>query len=134
MIHMKKWIHKKLQSTLDFFFPVPKQEEDWTPIPIKTSEIRVIEMSPEHIKEIESIVTKMLSEDAPLQVPKGTIDRGRGGLNHEVKDAVEVLVTRYRAYHQIPFDVTLSHVQIREVMSGIRKIVYQHEGRPMPKE
>ena len=61
-------------------------------------------------------------------------DDGKGTLNAQVKESINLLIFRYRHYHQIPEWTVLTPAQIEDLLSGIRDIVYKHEGISKPKK
>ena len=113
--------------------PEPPKSE-WKSVPIfKVQSIEragvPLNLAPKDIEEIEKIMSAFI-----FQEPEVPLDRGKGGLNHEVKHAIETLLLHYRHHNKVKIDVTLTHPQIKEVLKDIRKLIYAHEGRPMPRE
>ena len=137
---MKNWFRNKLKQLLAWAEDKPPQKDGWNVV--QMSKPQLVEIPPEDLAEIEKMMGEMLVAHAPEHqhmfvsnvVPPPPAPVKRSGTNEKVLEAIEMLLTRYRSVHRIPFDVTLSHKQIAEVVSGVRRAVYQYEGRPMPKQ
>ena len=53
----------------------------------------------------------------------------------EVTRAIEILCVKYRAHNNINYTIPFSHEQIKEIVSGVRHLIYKSEGLyPIPKE
>lgn len=152
---MNDFIRKKL---LLWLFPIPTQEEPKVP-PKKKGVVKVvsadvvdrngimteIELPRETIVEMEKMMENFFMtpmrdmQGIPEPFPMGAMPQPpapvkKTGTNKNVLEAVEMLLTRYRAVKRIPFDVTLTHTQINDIMEGVRREIYKYEGRPMPKK